>query len=60
MALLRLIRVKPSLLALRPLYQFSDPIEQSLIGESGRQTMVMLYLAVEFHALLTHCSPPFF
>jgi hypothetical protein len=55
-----LIRVKCSLLDLRPLYQFSDPIEQSLIGESRRQTMVMLDPAVEFDAPVTHFIPPFF
>jgi hypothetical protein len=33
--------VKRSLLVLRTLYQFLDPIEQTLIGESGRQTLVM-------------------
>jgi hypothetical protein len=57
--LLRLIRVKCSLLDLRPLYQSPDPIEQSLIGESGRQTMVMLDLAVELDAPVTHSIPPF-
>ena len=49
------IRVKCRLLCLRPLDQFPDSTEQSLIGESGRQTMVMLDLAVEFDAPLTHC-----
>jgi hypothetical protein len=58
MALLRLIRVKCSLLDLRPLYQFPDPTEQSLIGESGRQTTVMLDLPVEFDAPVTHSIPP--
>jgi hypothetical protein len=60
MALLRLLRVKRSLLDLRSLYQFLDPIEQSLIGESGRQTLVMRDLAVEFDAPVTHCIPPLF
>jgi hypothetical protein len=59
-ALLRLIRVKCNLLDLRPLYQFSDPIKQNLIGESGRQTMVMLDLLVEFNAPVTHSISPFF
>jgi hypothetical protein len=52
-------RVKRSLLVLRPLYQFLDPIEQSLNGESGRQMLVMLDLVVEFDAPDTHCIPPF-
>jgi hypothetical protein len=60
MALLRLLRVKRSLLDLRSPYQFLDPIEQSLIGESGRQTLVMRDLAVEFDAPVTHCIPPLF
>jgi hypothetical protein len=34
-ALLRLLRVKCSLLDLRPLYQFPDPIEQTLIGATS-------------------------
>jgi hypothetical protein len=59
-ALLHSLRVKRSLLVLRPLYQFLDPIEQTLIGESGRQTLVMRDLAVEFDAPVTHCIPPFF
>jgi hypothetical protein len=58
-ALLRLIRVKGSLLDFRPLYQFPDPTEQTLIGESRRQTMVMLYLLVEFDAPVTHSISPF-
>jgi hypothetical protein len=52
--------VKRNLLDLRPLYQFPDPIEQSLIGEPGRQTLVMRDLAVEFDTPVTHCIPPFF
>jgi hypothetical protein len=46
--------VKRRLLGFRPLYQFPDPIEHSLIGDSGRHALVMLDLAVEFDALLTH------
>jgi hypothetical protein len=57
-ALLRSLRVKQRLLVLRPLYQFLDPIEQTLIGESGPQTLVMRDLAVEFDALVTHSIPP--
>jgi hypothetical protein len=52
--------VKRSLLVLRPLYQFLDPIEQTLVSESGRQALVMRDLAVEFDAPFTHCIPPFF
>jgi hypothetical protein len=52
--------VKRSLLHLRLLYQFFDPIEHSLIGNSGRHTLVMLDLAVEFDAPVTHSIPPFF
>jgi hypothetical protein len=58
--LLRLIRVKCSLLDLRPLYQFPDPFEQSLIGESGREAVKMLDLLVEFDAPVTHSIPPLF
>jgi hypothetical protein len=49
-----LLRVKRCLLGLHPLYQFLDPIKRSLIGNSGRHVLVMLDLAVEFDALLTH------
>jgi hypothetical protein len=55
-ALLRLLRMKRHLLGLRPFDQFLDPIEHSLIGVSGRHSLVMLDLAVEFDALLTHCG----
>jgi hypothetical protein len=53
-ALLCLLRVKCCLLGLHPLYQFLDPIKRSLIGNSGRHVLVMLDLAVEFDALVTH------
>jgi hypothetical protein len=46
--------VKRRLLGLRPLDQFLDPIEHSLIGDSGRHALVMLDLAVEFDTLVTH------
>jgi hypothetical protein len=52
--------VKCSLLDLRPLAQFPDPIEQTLIGDSGRQALVVRDLAVEFDAPVTHSIPPFF
>jgi hypothetical protein len=53
-ALLCLLRVKCCLLGLHPLYQLLDPIKRSLIGNSGRHVLVMLDLAVEFDALVTH------
>jgi hypothetical protein len=59
MASLRLLRVKRSLLDLRPLDQFLDPIEHSLIGNSGRYALVVRDLAVEFDAPVTHCVAPF-
>jgi hypothetical protein len=59
-ALLRSLRMKRCLVNLRPLYQFLDPIEQTLVSESGRQALVMRDLAVEFDAPFTHCIPPFF
>jgi hypothetical protein len=52
--------MKRCLVNLRPLYQFLDPIEQTLVSESGRQALVMRDLAVEFDAPFTHCIPPFF
>jgi hypothetical protein len=58
-ALLLFFGVKRSLLRLHLLYQFLDPIEHSLIGDSGRDAMVMLDLAVEFGALVTHCNSAF-
>jgi hypothetical protein len=38
------------------LYQFLDPVEYLLIRDAGRHVLVMLDLAVEFDALLTHCN----
>jgi hypothetical protein len=55
-----LIPVKCGLLSLRPIDQFLDAIKESLIGESGRDAVEMLNLAVEFDALVTHSIPPFF
>jgi hypothetical protein len=49
-----LLRVERRLLGIRLLCQFLDPIKQSLIGESGRQTLVMSDLFVELDTLLTH------
>jgi hypothetical protein len=34
-----------------------DPINGALIGDPGRQALVMLDLAVEFDALVTHRNP---
>jgi hypothetical protein len=52
-----LLGVKVGLLCLHPLYQFFDPIKRSLIGDPGRQALVMLDLAVEFDTLVTHKKP---
>jgi hypothetical protein len=49
-----LLGVKRWLLGLHALYQFLDPIKRSLIGDPGWHSLVMLDLAVEFDALLTH------
>jgi hypothetical protein len=46
--------MKGGLLRLHPLYQFFDPIKSRLIGDPGRQALVMLNLAVEFDTLVTH------
>jgi hypothetical protein len=59
MALLGLIRMKRLLLRRHPLHQFLNPIERSLIGDPRPQTLVMLDLAVEFDAPVTHSDPPF-
>jgi hypothetical protein len=48
--------VQQRLLALYPLYQFLNPIKSIRIGGSGRHALVMLDLAVEFDALVAHCS----
>jgi hypothetical protein len=40
-----------------PFYQFPDPIGHSLIRDPERHALVMLDLAVEFDALVTHCLP---
>jgi hypothetical protein len=46
--------VKRGLLRLHPLDQFLDPIEGALVCNRRRQALVMLDLAVEFDALVTH------
>jgi len=51
--------VKHSLLSFHPLDQFLDPIKHSLIGYSGRHALVMLDLAINFDALITHRSVTF-
>jgi hypothetical protein len=51
--------VKCCLLILHPLNQLFDPIKDWLICEPGRQQTVMLDLAVEFGALLTHGNSVF-
>jgi hypothetical protein len=51
-----LVGVKHSLLSFHPLDQFLDPIKHSLIGYSGRHALVMLDLAINFDALITHRS----
>jgi hypothetical protein len=51
---LLLLRVERSLLGIRLLCQFLDPIEQCPISESGRQTPVMVDLLVNLYALITH------
>jgi hypothetical protein len=38
-------------------YQMFDPIHDALIGDHGRQALIMLDLAVEFDALGTHRNP---
>jgi hypothetical protein len=53
-ALLLLLGMERSLLSLHPLNQFLDPIKHRLVGDAGRHVPVMLDLAVEFDALVTH------
>jgi hypothetical protein len=53
-----LLRVERSLLGLHLLYQFLNPIKEIRIGDSGRHALVMLDLAVEFDALVTHFPVP--
>ena len=48
--------MKCQLLSLHPLNQFLYPIKHRLVGGVGRYAFVMLDLAVEFGALLTHCT----
>jgi hypothetical protein len=49
--------MKRQLLSLHPLNQFLDPINRWLICKPGRQETMVLDLAVEFDALVTHGSP---
>jgi hypothetical protein len=46
--------MKLQLLSLHPLDQSLDSIDRWLICEPGRQETIVLDLAVEFDALLTH------
>jgi hypothetical protein len=56
-ALLFLLGMKRGFLCLNPRYQLFDPIKGGLIGDPVRQALVMLDLAVEFDALVTHSNP---
>jgi hypothetical protein len=58
-ALLLLLRMKRDLLSLHLLDQSLDSIKHCLIGDAGRHETVMLDLAVEFGALLTHGNSAF-
>jgi hypothetical protein len=49
--------MKRSFSCLHSRYQMFDPIKGALIGDHGRQALVMLDLAVEFDALGTHRNP---
>jgi hypothetical protein len=51
--------MKHRLLSLDPLYQSLDRVKRRLIGGSGNHALVVLDLAVEFDAPVTHCIPPF-
>ena len=55
-ALLLLFGVKRSLLGFHLLYQFLDPIEGKLIGDTIGQALVVLDLAVDLNTLVTHRS----
>ena len=48
--------VKGSPLRLQALYEFFDPVNGELIGDAGRQALIVLDLAIDFDALLTHKS----
>jgi hypothetical protein len=47
-------RVRP-----QALYQFLDPVNRGLVGDAGRQAPVMLDLAVDLDAPITHCNSAF-
>jgi hypothetical protein len=49
--------MKRSFSCLHSRYQMFDPIKGALIGDHGRQALVMLDLTVEFDALVTHRNP---
>jgi hypothetical protein len=50
--------VKGGLLGLQIGDQFFDPIKRLLIGDPGRQVLVVLDLDVEFDTLVTHFPVP--
>ena len=58
-ALLLLFGVKRSLLGFHLLYQFLDPIEGKLIGDTIGQALVVLDLAVDLNTFVTHRSSAF-
>jgi hypothetical protein len=45
-------------LSLHLLYQRFDTIKSTLVSYSSREVLVMLNLAVDLNALLTHCYAP--
>jgi hypothetical protein len=49
-----LLGVKRGLLGFHLLYQFCDPINRKLIANRSGNALVVLDLAVEFGALVTH------
>jgi hypothetical protein len=51
--------MKRRLLSLHPLYQSLDRVKRRLIAGSEYHALVVLDLAVEFDAPVTHCIPPF-
>jgi hypothetical protein len=53
-----LLGVKGGLLGLQIGDQFFDPIKRLLIGDPGRQVLVVLDLDVEFDTLVTHFPVP--
>jgi hypothetical protein len=56
---LLLVGMKRGPFSFHPFDQFPDTIKHSLIRDPERHALVMLDLAVEFDALVTHCLPAF-